>query len=209
MLVFLDESGDSGMKQKAGSSELFIVTIIIFEDNDDAMACEERIAAIRNELHLNRRYEFHFNSCCDKFREEFLKGISQCGFFYHSFVLNKAKLWGQGFHNKDSFYKYTTSLVFENARPLLRQAKVIIDKCGNQEFRKQLAKYLKNKINKNDPGSAIRKVSMERSHTNDLLQLADMVCGAVARSYNLGKPNRMAFRKIVRHREIRVQVWPR
>lgn len=209
MLVFLDESGDSGMKQKPGSSEFFVVTIVIFEENNEATACEGHIAAVRVELGLHEHFEFHFNSCSDKFREVFLRGVSPCGFFYHSFVLNKAKLWGQGFQNKDSFYKYTTSLVFENAKPHLREAKVVIDKCGNRDFRKQLAKYLKNKINKSDCGSLIRNVSMEPSHANSLLQLADMVCGAVARSFNRGKENRMQFRRIIRHREMRVQVWPR
>lgn len=139
--------------------------------------------------------------------------ISDRGFdlriFFHSFVLNKVKLWGQGFQNKDSFYKYTTGLVFENAKPHLRQAKVTIDRCGNHDFRRQLAKYLKNKINKRDTASAIRKVSMEDSHSNDLLQLADMICGAVARSFRRDKDERMKFRKIIHHREIRVQRWPR
>lgn len=197
------------MRQKLGSSDFFVITIVIFEENDDAANCEAKIAEVRSKLKLHESFEFHFNSCSDRIRQEFLKGVSQCGFFYHSFVLNKKKLWGQGFQNKDSFYKYTTGLVFENAKPHLRQAKVVIDRCGNHDFRKQLAKYLKNKINKKDPGSMIRKVSMEGSHSNDLLQLADMVCGAVARSFRLDKDDRTKFRKIIRHREIRVQRWPR
>lgn len=37
MLVFLDESGDPGLKLKQGSSQYFIVTIVIFEDKDEAV----------------------------------------------------------------------------------------------------------------------------------------------------------------------------
>jgi Protein of unknown function (DUF3800) len=196
------------MKQRPGSSEFFVVTLVLFEDNDEAAACDQKIAQVRRALHLHQHFEFHFNSCSDKLRVEFLNAVSPCGFFYHSFVLNKAKLWGQGFRDKNSFYKYTTGLVFENAKPHLRQAKVVIDKRGNREFRKQLAKYLNNKINRSDPGSIIKRVSMEASHSNNLIQLADMLCGAVGRSFNLKKENRGMYRRIIQHREIRVQVWP-
>jgi len=122
--------------------------------------------------------------------------------------LNKAKLWGLGFQDKSSFYKYTTSLVFENAKPILNQAKVIIDRCGDRLFRDQLAKYLKRKMNEHG-SMLIKSVRMEPSHSNDLLQVADMVCGAVFRSYNLEKEGRMQFRKLVKHRESRVQLWPK
>jgi hypothetical protein len=55
----------------------------------------------------------------------------------------------------------------------------------------------------------IKKVSMEASHTNNLVQLADMVCGAVARSYNSQKNDRAQFRTLIRRREARVQFWPK
>jgi hypothetical protein len=207
MLVFFDESGDSGMKGKPGSSLFFVVTAVLFEDHDEANKCEQAIKALRNSKHLNDKFEFHFNSCSDELRQDFLSAISRSGFFYHSVVLNKAKLWGKGFQDKHSFYKYAVGLVFENAKKELVQAKIVVDKCGNREFLEQLSKYLKRKMN--TEGKLIKKVSMEGSHSNDLLQLADMVCGAVARSFNMQKQNRMVFRKIVRHRELRVQVWPK
>ncbi len=34
MLVFVDESGDSGMKGKEGSSALFVITAVLFEENE-------------------------------------------------------------------------------------------------------------------------------------------------------------------------------
>ncbi len=38
MLVFVDESGDAGMKLDGGSSEFFVVTAILFEEHDEATA---------------------------------------------------------------------------------------------------------------------------------------------------------------------------
>lgn len=197
------------MKQRLGTSKHFVVTAVIFEDEEEADSCERKIVQCRIALGLRPGFEFHFNSCSDSFRQAFLKTACSAGFFYYSLVLNKGALWSQGFNDSDSLYKYTTSLVFENAKPLLRNASVIIDKCGDRQFREQLAKYLKRKMN--EPGNTlIKKVKMEASHSNNLLQLADMVCGAVARSYKMGTTSEgWVFRKLIRHREGRVQLWPK
>jgi hypothetical protein len=208
VLVFFDESGDAGMKGKAGSSRLFIVTAILFEENEGAEACDIRITDLKRRLRLHDDFEFHFNSCSDRFRRSFFETVAGADFFYHSVVLNKPKLWGEGFKDKNSFYKYAARLVFENARSNLSRAKVVIDKCGNRDFRRELSRYLQRRMNDGNQ-VLIRKISMEPSHSNNLLQLADMVCGAVFRSFNTEKENRFEFRRMVNHRELRVQVWPK
>ena len=52
MLVFIDESGDTGRKLDKGSSRYFVIVLITFEDNDEALACDQRIALLRKELRL-------------------------------------------------------------------------------------------------------------------------------------------------------------
>jgi len=209
MLVFIDESGDPGMKGRLGTSEYFIVTAVIFEDDEEAESCDDMISEFRAEIGKRETFEFRFNTCCNDFRIRFLDSIKGCEFFYYSLILNKSKLWSVGFHDKESLYKYATSLVFENAKPLLRNATVIIDKCGDRQFKYRLSSYLKRKMN--EPQNAlIKKVKMEDSHSNNLLQLADMVCGAVARSFRKRSgEDRLCYRKIIRHREGRVQLWPK
>lgn len=147
MLIFLDESGDCGMKGRGGSSEYFVVTAVLFEDNDAATACDNLIGEVRASMRLHKYYEFHFNRCSDRVREKFLRTVIGEDFFYSAIVLNKAKLWGEGFKDKDSFYKYTTRLVFENIKEHLHRATVIIDRCGERRFRDSLGSYLRRKIN--------------------------------------------------------------
>ena len=50
MLVFIDESGDSGMKIKEGSSRFFTIGLVVFEDYDDATACDQRIQLLKKEI---------------------------------------------------------------------------------------------------------------------------------------------------------------
>lgn len=210
MLVFVDESGDPGMKGKPGTSPYFVITLVLFSDPVEAEACDLAISRLRADCRMDERTEFHFSKCSDEVRARFLECVARFNFQYFAIVLNKGALYKEGFQNKDAFYKYASRLVFENARDYMRRAKVVIDKCGDQRFKRQLGTYLQRKLNDPDVKEAIiRKVTMEDSARNNLLQLADMVCGAVARSYRTDRPSRKQFREIVKKREFRVQFWPK
>lgn len=50
---------------------------------------------------------------------------------------------------------------------------------------------------------------MQRSDGNNLLQLADYMAGIINRSVQNRRKKSDAFRKIVSHREIFVQIWPK
>jgi len=104
MLVFLDEAGDTGLKFEKGSSELFVVTIVIFDTDEDAFAADERIIALRQELCLKKDFEFHFSETHPSLRKEFFKAVSSCEFTYYGIVIRKALLQGDDFRNKHYFY---------------------------------------------------------------------------------------------------------
>ena len=50
MLVFIDESGDSGLKFEHGSSRFFTIALVVFGNNNEAIACDQRIGLLRKEL---------------------------------------------------------------------------------------------------------------------------------------------------------------
>lgn len=208
MLVFVDESGDSGLKIGRGSTEKFIVALILFEDHDEAGSADQRISLLKKELGLPSRYEFHFNKCRPDLRKAFLEAVVPYNFFYFGIVINKNYLYGDGFKYKESFYKYISGLVFQNAKPQLDMATVVLDGSGSQDFRSQLDRYLKNRINTPGENQKILKVKIQDSKNNNLIQLADMVCGAIARSYKRHKRDADDYRRIIRPREFYVQEWP-
>ena len=209
MLVFIDESGDAGMQGKKGSSEYFIVTAVVFEDLEDANDCDLRIDELRAQCFRAGRGEFHFNSCCREIRERFLTETGKCEYVYLSFAFNKSKLYGEGFQYKNSFYKYAVNLLFENVKPYLNSAIVVFDSCGNREFRQELKKYLTRRVGSVKGGNLVKKIKTDDSCRNNLLQLADMVCGAMARFLRRDKADRISYRRIISHREVSFRVWPR
>jgi hypothetical protein len=209
MLVFIDESGDPGLKLNSGSTDYFIVTLVAFEENEEALATDQRIQLLKRELYFPPEFEFHFNKVKGAYREAFLSAVAGFGWFYFSMVINKRKLTGAGFKFKESFYKYACGLVFENAKPYLDNATVVIDGSGSREFRRELGTYLRKRINdKKGDSRFIGKIKLQDSQSNNLLQLADMVCGAVARSYSQ-KEDAETYRRLIAHREIYVQFWPK
>jgi len=209
MLVFVDESGDTGFKFDLGSSERFVVTLVIFEDPEDAASAEKRIIALRQSLSLKKDYEFHYAHSKSHIRNRFFEELGQEQFFYCSISINKRLLTGPGFKFKDSFYKYACRLVFENAKPHLDNAKIVIDGSGSRLFRQQLSTYLRKHMNSKEDGTKrIKKVQLEDSKKNSLIQLADMVCGAVSRNL-AGKTDAKVHHRNICHLELHVQEWPK
>ena len=135
MLVFLDEAGDVGFKFSKGSSRLLIVTIVLFEEQEEAKNCDLRIDLLRNELQLPKKFEFHFKR---NLQHDLKKRIN---------------------------------------RPLAK------------------ARYIK-------------MVKVQDSEGNNLIQLADMICGAINRSFS-EKPDAPDYRKVIAPREISVQLIPK
>ncbi|MBI4287520.1 MAG: DUF3800 domain-containing protein [Chloroflexi bacterium] len=89
----------------------------------------------------------------------------------------------------------------------MNNAKVVIDGSGSRDFRQQLQTYLKRRIN--DPKQHyIREVRVHDSLRNNLLQMADMVAGAIHRSFG-EKNDAQVYRALIRHREVHVQLWPK
>lgn len=147
MLVFIDESGDAGLRIDKGSSSHFVVGLVIFIDRDEAQRADNHVTTIRRQLRLRTDFEFHFHKLKHDYRVAFLREMAQFDFRYVCIAINKAALNETEIALPDSFYKYACKLVCENAKQYLREAKLVIDGSGSRVFKQQLATYLKRNIN--------------------------------------------------------------
>ncbi len=213
MLVFVDESGDTGLRDVAGSTRYFVLTLVLIETQETADEVSRRIDALRQELHLSPRYEFHFFKTKDVLRRAFLTAARHGQFTYCALVVDKRKLSGPEFERGDMFYRSVCATAFQEARPWLREASVQFDESGSRDFRRNLASHLMRVINrKEDDFPRLKKVKAQDSKGNNLMQLADMICGAVARAYQeeagAEKKDKEEFRRLVQGREQWVRLWP-
>jgi hypothetical protein len=208
MIALIDESGDPGMKMREGSSRYFTVACVLFKDLAAAGACERCVAGLKKQLGASEGFEFHFSHTNDQWRQEFLRAVSVFEFVYFARTIDKKRLSGNAWRDRLYFYQRAARLLLEAVRPFLINATVVIDKSSDRKFDQELAKYLKLHAGQRDGQPVICQVRADKSHKHNLVQVADMICGAVARTYQADKKDRFTYRDLIRKREHSVEIWP-
>lgn len=207
MLVFIDESGDPGRKIDRGSSEFFVLAVVMFEDHGEASRCGQDIDNLAEELGRGSR-EFKFSKDSHKTRIRFLDTVSAYGFTYRVFVLNKdpGKLYGPGFDSKDSLYKWVCGTALKDVSAEWNEAIVMLDRSGERTFQRQLKSYLQREVRTLHGSGRIKKVKANDSRSDRLLQLADYVAGVMHRRA-LGKKSAGMYFSRIRGRGV-IRRWP-
>ena len=207
MLILVDEAGDAGLRLSKGSSKFFVVTLVMFTQEEEADTCDQRITRLRRELNLSGSFEFHFRDTPPSLKREFFKAVAPFNFFYISMIIDKSEIARQALRPREVFYRYAVSLVFEQAKPHIENAIVVFDGSGSRPFKRELATFLRQRMNE-EKIQRIRNVKMQDSKTNNLIQLADMVCGAVYHAIKNPSEKTQGFRRLIAHRELSAQIWP-
>ena len=70
-------------------------------------------------------------------------------------------------------------MLLQYDRDILKKASIKIDGSGDKDFKRVLQAYLRKEL----PINKIKKFRFVDSKADNLIQLADMVAGAIARSY--------------------------
>jgi hypothetical protein len=178
LLVFIDESGDPGFKLGRGSTSHFVVAMVIFDKNEDAEFTSRVIKDALMDLKI--RPEFKFSKTSDNKKDEFFSRIGKCKFRVRALVVDKEKIYSKNLREDDEkFYNYFVRLLIDFQELKQNNVSVKIDGSGDREFKKELNRYLRSQIKSN----LKLKIELVDSNKNYLIQLADMVAGAIAKSY--------------------------
>lgn len=89
MLVFIDDSGDTGFKFERGSSRYFVISLLIFDDDLEAEKMSVAIKQLKRDVGIGDHEEFKFNKSRDKNRELFLQTINYFSFRIRSLIVEK------------------------------------------------------------------------------------------------------------------------
>jgi hypothetical protein len=181
MLVLIDESGCPGFKLGRGSTLHFVVAMVRFEDYDEAEAASAAVGHLRERL--NVKPEFKFSKCRDDHKDAFFACVDPYRFRVRALVVNKHTIYSANLRsNVDSFYNFFVRNMLRHDNGTLAGAKIKIDGSGDREFKRVLETYLRRGAG---PGK-IKSVRFVDSRSDNLVQLADMCAGAIARSYKEG-----------------------
>ncbi|KXG42888.1 DUF3800 domain-containing protein [Tepidibacillus decaturensis] len=184
MLVFVDESGDTGFKFNQGSSDHFLVTMVFFERNSDAEQVAKEIESLRKEINWYK--EFHFKELPDKVKEAFFTHITG-KYFYRCIVIDKRIIYSDFLkENKKKFYNFVVGQMVKFSEGYLDNAKIIVDASSDKAFQNELKVYMRKKARYN--GYIIKEIKFKNWRQNSLIQIADMYCGAIFKNYEKNYP---------------------
>ena len=182
-LVFIDEAGDPGFKIGQGSSNYFVIALVIFNDNLDAEEVALKIKRYRQQLKYKEGYEFKFNKSSPQLRKEFLKEIKNYKFLIRAIVVNKKDIYSLHLRtNKGALYNYFLMQVLNKSNHIISDCLIRIDGRGERAFRQQLQTYLRQSLNIGQ-GHIISNLRFRDSKADVLIQLADMIAGTIRYKY--------------------------
>lgn len=210
MLVFIDDSGDAGFKIAQGSTRSLVIACCVFEDNAAAERTANVIREFRASLGWHPRAEFKFSKSRADIRRAFLEAVRGEDFFVRAVIMQKDRIYSQHLQQDHrSFYNYAIQTVLSYSNGTIRNASVKIDGSGDRTYKKAAIAYLRSEVTKRG-GGVVAKVRFVDSKTDQLIQLADMVAGAIRHSVDSDKPDAGDYRGLLTPRlkkDSRSDVW--
>ncbi|HVI21765.1 MAG TPA: DUF3800 domain-containing protein [Bacillus sp. (in: firmicutes)] len=181
ILVFIDDSGDPGLGSE--SSPVFVIALVIF---DDTLVAEETALAIkklRRKLHFPDDVEFKFHKSRLPIKRRFLETVVHYPFRIRAIVVEKDKIRPKfNGTDKETFFNHIVLTVLQQTKGTVRHAKLRFDKRGERRIRNELRAYLSQALD-NKVKNIFTDLKFVDSKRDNLVQLADMVAGAIAAYY--------------------------
>ncbi len=172
---FVDESGDPGLHSLKGVP-YFVLAMVQLPNRDPI----EEFAQVRRELRVSPNFEFHFHPMTDFQKRIFFKALNPIPFRVRAAVFLKSQIPPRlkGLGGTDILIRLITELVLRTS-PLDIGDDVLVLDGAAEPVRKVLRIYLSEACKRARRERPFKKIVSGDSRTDDGLQLADMVAGAI------------------------------
>jgi len=174
-----DEAGDLSFNFEKGASRYLVIVVIATPEPDKL---REFISNLRRENRLSPAHEFGFHNISSaQFRQRIFTALRSANFEAWALIADKTalpeplRLLASGL----DLYTFFVSEVVAHIPPEKRAgATLILDEMGNPE---QTREELKRMFKKRHMQHGFNRISMRRSKQEALIQIADLVAGAILR----------------------------
>lgn len=177
-----DEAGETGFRFGRGSTDYFVYSLILATD---AERLRDQLHWLRWKLGWAEREEISFNKASEERRRKFFEGVRPFRFVIRSLVVDKRKL-EVGFRQvlKHRFFSFfVTDLLVRLPSGEFGGTVLILDQFNGAS--RAIREIRRDVREKNISG--IRRITTRRSHSEVLIQLADMCAGATFREATTGQ----------------------
>ena len=139
MLVFIDDSGDPGFQVHKGSSPVFVISLVIFDDELEAEKCAVALKELRRKLKFPDTVEFKFHKSRVAVKKAFLETASNSKFRVRAIITKKEKILSRQLRtDRESFFNYMVKMVLKNHGGTIKNAKLKFDRRGERALRNEL-----------------------------------------------------------------------
>jgi hypothetical protein len=173
-----DESGDASFNFEKGASRYFVMTVVATRSPD---ILRDLLQRLRRESGLVGRYEFGFHKLsAESLRQRVFSALAEADFEAWAILVDKAQLAEsfKGMSGLDFYLFFVAELIQTIPESKRLNGSLILDEFGHPDKTKEeLKRILKNRHIKH----AFRRISMRRSQSEPLIQIADLIAGAIWR----------------------------
>lgn len=184
-LVFVDESGNPGIKDEQG--EFVIVGVVVIEEND-LIKISEEFSKIKQQMNWDADFEFKFSKTNKNIIIKLLKSLSGINFEIYALIFDKKDISTNG----QTIYNRLLCDLIKEMR--IENADILVDGKTSRRNKNSVASFFRKELSKNG-----NKLRYGNSKSYDGLQLADLIAGTIHRFY-AGKKGGIDFMSIIKNK---------
>ncbi|STC96923.1 DUF3800 domain-containing protein [Elizabethkingia anophelis] len=207
VIAFADEFGNNSFKFSTESSHFIIASVIVnYEDLDEFYSEVEKIRIKyfqKGEIKSSKVKDNH------KRRLLILNELIKLKFNIYSVVVDKIKLYGEGFKYKKSFYKYLNGILYKELYKTFPKLELKVDEHGGNEFMLEFKEYVKqNHIRTLFEGS---EFFVNQSDKELGVQVADFIAGTLGYIFDEHKNNEYSYQflEVISNKIISINHFPK
>ena len=191
--IFIDDSGDTGLK-KSSTSKLVIAAVVVVE-RENLSELNAAINGFRAGLGWNELDEFKFSSTNKRTIKELLKHINRFDFKSYAIFIDKTNVSkATQFSSNETLYNYAIKELLLKFK--LYEPRIVIDGVADKKPAQQTRTYLRKALKQNNITKC--KISFVDSRKNSMIQLADLVVGSIARSFDNTKDDQNDYIRLLK-----------
>ena len=194
-LIFIDDSGDPGFKFNRGSSRYFVIACVIFNNREASEITSQVLHSLKREMSWNQNREFKFHRANDGQKELFFNSIKNSPFKIRAIAIDKYKIKEAITIQQHSFYLQTIIRVLDNYTNM-NKAQIYLDGKENRNFQKQSSAKIRKVLNQYQ--QRMTEFRFVDSKRNILIQMADMVAGAIDAKFDPNKRMKKDYLEIIK-----------
>ncbi len=171
-----DKSGDASLNFAKGASQYFVVTMISTKSPDDLRKTLEKLRVTSG---LPERYEFSYHRLSStQLRNRVFSTLSNADFDIWAILVDKASLPEafKAMSGLDFYLFFVSELIRQIPDQKREGGTLILDEFGYPD---QTKDELKRIMKARNISHGFRRISIRRSKSKSLIQIADLIAGAI------------------------------